>query len=100
MKQFFASAAGVMGVIALGSLQPVSLAGRAQTTAGKAKTTAPAETGTPPRTPWGDPDLQGTWNSNDDAITPFERPTKFGEKQVLTGDELAALLEERAQRLA
>jgi hypothetical protein len=48
-----------------------------------------------PRTPWGDPDLQGTWTSDGDAGVPFERPAAFGEKQVLEGDELADALEQR-----
>ena len=28
--------------------------------------------GTAPRTPWGDPDLQGIWNNS--TLTPFQRP--------------------------
>ena len=28
-----------------------------------------------PRTPWGDPDLQGVWSNN--GATPLERPTLF-----------------------
>ncbi|MXY16501.1 MAG: hypothetical protein F4Y57_05750, partial [Acidobacteria bacterium] len=27
-----------------------------------------------PRTPWGDPDLQGLWSNMLEAQTPFERP--------------------------
>lgn len=30
-----------------------------------------------PRTPWGDPDLQGTYASTYEASTPFERPDEF-----------------------
>jgi hypothetical protein len=48
-----------------------------------------------PRTPWGDPDLQGTWTSDGDAGVPFERPAEFGERQTLEGDELADVLEQR-----
>ena len=48
-----------------------------------------------PRTPWCDPDLQGTWTSDGDAGVPFERPLGLGEKQTLEGDELADALEER-----
>ena len=37
--------------------------------------TQPAKEGwTPPRTPWGDPDLQGVWTNIKEAFTPFERP--------------------------
>lgn len=30
---------------------------------------------TPPRTPWGDPDLQGIWTNIRESGTPFERPS-------------------------
>jgi hypothetical protein len=37
--------------------------------------TQPAKEGwTPPRTPWGDPDLQGIWTNIKESFTPFERP--------------------------
>ena len=39
----------------------------------------------PPRTPWGDPDLQGVWN--DATSTPLQRPN--GVKDVLTDEEAA-----------
>ena len=35
-----------------------------------------------PRTPWGHPDLQGTWNNS--TITPLERPAKFAGREFLT----------------
>ena len=34
-----------------------------------------------PRTPWGDPDLQGIWPSNQMQGTPLERPATFGAAQ-------------------
>jgi hypothetical protein len=46
---------------------------------------------TPPRTPWGDPDLQGFWPSSDMLGVPFERPANLGEKATLTDDEFARL---------
>ncbi|MEO5742221.1 MAG: hypothetical protein ABIS29_16670 [Vicinamibacterales bacterium] len=42
-----------------------------------------------PRTPWGDPDLQGVWSIA--TITPFERPSALAGKQVLTAQEAAEL---------
>jgi hypothetical protein len=46
--------------------------------------------GTPhPRTPWGDPDLQGVWDYW--TFTPLERPKEFANKPVLTDAEAAAL---------
>jgi len=32
---------------------------------------------TPPRTPWGDPDLQGTYTNKYETSTPLERPKEF-----------------------
>jgi hypothetical protein len=43
----------------------------------------------PARNPWGDPDLQGTWTSDDCIGTPLNRPEKLGEKLYLTEEEVA-----------
>ena len=43
----------------------------------------------PPRTPWGDPDLQGTYTTDDLQAVPFERPEEFGTRRFLTDEELA-----------
>jgi hypothetical protein len=40
-----------------------------------------------PRTPWGDPDLQGLWPGN--MGVPLQRPVEFGERSVLTDAEFA-----------
>ena len=48
---------------------------------------------TPPRTPWGAPDLQGIWNSKNS--TPLERPEEYADREFLTDEEVAALNEER-----
>jgi hypothetical protein len=42
----------------------------------------------PPRTPWGDPDLQGVWPGTDMVGVPFERPEQFGTRLYLTDAEL------------
>ena len=39
----------------------------------------------PPRTAWGDPDLQGTWDYW--TFTPLERPTEFAGRETLTPEE-------------
>src|SRR6187431_2071999 len=31
----------------------------------------------PPRTPWGDPDLQGVYTNSNEYMTPLERPDSF-----------------------
>src|SRR5262245_30855570 len=41
------------------------------------------------RTPWGDPDLQGTWDFT--TITALERPAQFAGREFLTEAEAAAL---------
>ena len=51
------------------------------------QTTAPSKPYTAPRTPWGDPDLQGMWPGNVSA--PLQRPANFGERGTLTDDEFA-----------
>ncbi len=48
---------------------------------------AAAENWTAPRTPWGDPDLQGMWDSR--TATPFERPAVFGMREFMTEQEAA-----------
>src|SRR5688500_1116396 len=55
--------------------------------------------GTPPRTPWGDPDLQGYYTNKYEYGTPFERPAGFeGRKPTdFTKAELTALMEKRQQ---
>jgi len=40
------------------------------------------------RTPWGDPDLEGTWTNA--TTTPLERPAKFMGREFLTKEERAA----------
>ena len=42
-----------------------------------------------PRTPWGDPDLQGTWTNHHGV--PLERPAQYADREFLTDEELAAL---------
>src|SRR5215207_7199932 len=39
------------------------------------------------RTPWGEPDLQGTWTSEAELSVPFERPREYGERRELTDQE-------------
>ena len=44
---------------------------------------------TPAKTPWGDPDLRGTWPLDAVARTPFQRPERFGQQALLTDEEYA-----------
>ena len=53
----------------------------------------------PARTPWGDPDLQGTYTNKDENGIPFERPSKFTGKSNadVDDDELKELIAERSK---
>jgi hypothetical protein len=57
---------------------------------------AGAATGTP-RTPWGEPDLQGVWTSEPELGVPFERAVEYGEREELTEQEFASR-QNQAQR--
>jgi hypothetical protein len=65
--------------VAAAALATVAVAGQAPNGANKPL----------PRTPWGDPDLQGIWSIA--TITPFERPATLAGKPVLTEEEAAEL---------
>ena len=49
-----------------------------------------------PRTPWGDPDLQGVWHSS--GAVPMERPDEFQGRVKLDNDETAQRKAEVAER--
>jgi len=51
------------------------------------QTNAPAGNWTPPKTAWGDPDLQGVWTSDDSFGVPFERPKRYGNRKLLNDEE-------------
>jgi hypothetical protein len=44
---------------------------------------------TAPRTPWGHPDLQGTWTTDDARSVPLQRAPEFGDRRLLTDQEYA-----------
>src|SRR5499426_285881 len=41
------------------------------------------------RTPWGDPDIQGLFTTDDELGVPFERPEQFGDREVVSEQEFA-----------
>ena len=53
-----------------------------------------------PRTPWGDPDLQGIWTTDWERSVPFRRPARFGERTELSAEELAGRAAHEAAYLA
>ena len=58
----------------------------------------PAVAQSPSRTPWGDPDLQGTWDFT--TITPLQRPKELAGKEFLTEREAAVLEKQINQQRA
>jgi hypothetical protein len=60
--------------------------------------TAANKNWTPPKTPWGEPDLQGIWPLNHLIATPFQRPTKYGDRRYMTDEEYAAAQKAAAAR--
>jgi hypothetical protein len=54
----------------------------------------------PPRTPWGDPDLQGNYTNKYEANTPLERPAEFAGRRVadVSAAELAIIREKRQKQ--
>lgn len=84
-------------MLALGSLLAVAaLPVAAQTAAAsKATSSSASKNFAAPKTPWGDPDLQGTWTSDDTWGVPMARPKQYGDRLYLTEDELAAREKQR-----
>ena len=64
-----------------------------------AKPVAAAKTGV--RTPWGDPDLQGTYTNSNESGIPMARPAEFAGKKPedVTPAEMTRLAKERASRI-
>jgi hypothetical protein len=87
MRQSYLRSIGVLAAVtAIVALIPELAAGQVQTRA--AKPAAAASKWTAPRTPWGDPDLQGNWTNA--TTTPLERPSDVAGKLTLTAEERAA----------
>ena len=54
----------------------------------------------PPRTSWGDPNLEGKWPSTNMAGVPLQRPESFGTRNVLTDAEFAARQAQAVRQVA
>src|SRR5258708_3718938 len=96
--RFRSSLSALTIVLAVGWLASVPAAGQDPVTGQGAKPTAATKTTTwkSPRTPDGQPDLQGVWVNK--SATPFERPKSLEGRPFLTDDEVAEL-KRRADRL-
>jgi hypothetical protein len=80
-------------------LTGASIAVSAQALTGRAGTASKSDFA-PPRTPWGDPDLQGTYTNADENGTPMEQPAELAGKRLedFGPKEMAALRAERQKR--
>jgi len=60
----------------------------------------PAARWTPPRTPWGDPDLQGVYTNSNEYATPLERPAQFEGRRLedIKGEELTRVRQEATRQ--
>src|SRR4030095_293264 len=72
----------------------------AQTRGAAQPAAGPTSAYSAPRTPWGDPDLQGTYSNKYEQGTPMERPDEFKGRSLhdITGAQLARVIAERKRR--
>ena len=93
-RQMIVSLGACVVVVATVVLVPLSAVG--QVPVAVTTPTPAADTGTRPRTSWGDPDLRGVWNYS--TLTPLERPSALADKRELTEEEAAAFVEAQRRR--
>jgi len=86
-------------VLAFASALPLAIlpAGAQETTASLSMKTAASVRWVLPRTPDGQPDLQGVWTNN--SVTPLQRPKEVGGKEFYTKLELADVQKRQRERL-
>ena len=82
-------------LMAIALLVPIAIAAQVRPNGGAQPSASAAKTWTPPRTPDGQPDLQGIWTNA--TLTPLERPDEFAGKAFLTEAEAAAYEKRLAQ---
>src|SRR5262245_4128465 len=97
MRKRMLQVIGVAAVIVVGGallqmrITPVAGQAPAATSEGGGDVKA----GPPPKTPWGEPDLQGIWTNNYE--TPLQRPAKYANREFFTEEERAELDQQRAE---
>ena len=87
---------GCIGAAAL----VVSVAGLTAVPVAAQTRTVKPRTYSPPRTPWGDPDIAGAFTNNDESLIPFERPAQFEGRRLedITPAELEQLRDQRSDQ--
>src|SRR5215471_5861699 len=85
-----------LGALALAAafMSLATISSRGQNAAPKTTGSTLPKPGVAPKTPWGEPDLQGTWFVLESV--PLERSAANANKQFLTEDEVAAADKEKA----
>jgi hypothetical protein len=87
-SKLIGNAVTLFGLVSVGLLNgPERVLAQAD---GSAESTAAVRTNPnwkPPVTPWGHPDLQGIWTTDDMRGIPQQRPPEFGTRQHLTDEE-------------
>ena len=84
----FAAASALVGMAGFSAMAQVAQPARA------------ASAYTPPRTPWGDPDLQGVYTNSNEYATPLERPKEFAGRRLedLTAEEVARVRQQATRQ--
>jgi hypothetical protein len=65
-----------------------------------AQSAAPKKGYVAPRTPWAEPDLRGTYTTDNSIGIPFERPAQYGDRQMLTDAEFDAREKANLEQIA
>ena len=97
---------GVVAVAVVAAMAASPHAGQSNgataASAARAPRAATAKPYVPPRTPWGDPDIQGGWTNVNENGIPMEKPNNVGAQSLddIEDAELADLIRERNERAA
>src|SRR5262245_28349267 len=86
--------------VGIGSTGLAALAAQNATQTAHSNAPTPSAKWTPPHTAWGDPDLQGTYTSDNSIGVPFERPPQFAGRTTLNDEEYAARERDNAEQIA
>src|SRR5438034_10011351 len=91
-KSWITVASTLTGLVAVMSLVALPVSGQS-TSGSRTGTPSKAASGTGPRPPWGDPDLQGTWSGDSAQAIPMQRPAQFAGRADLNDEEFKAKVE-------
>jgi len=97
MKRIVASVAALLGIACGLFAHATSVAAQAPPSPA---VPADAKSYTPPKTPWGDPDLQGKWPGSELISVPMQRQAQFGARNWLTDEEFTQREAAAARQLA